>query len=92
MPLTGLQFHISDVPIVYGGKDLTDYLVRFATTLDPNGGNTDATEINWPRYTLDSPQLLTLLDGNTPLAITNDTFRREAMDVMIEFSLANLAP
>ena len=78
-----LQTHGTDVSVIYGPSDLTDYLIRFATNLDPNG----ATGISWPQYSVDSPQLLTLLDGSVPLNITDDTFRAEGFAYLTELSL-----
>jgi acetylcholinesterase len=63
---------------------MTDFLVRFAATLDPNG----KTGIRWPQYTTSSPQLLTFLDGDTPLAITQDTYRVREMSFLTNLSLA----
>ena len=63
---------------------MTDFLVRFVNTLDPNGGP----EIDWPAYTTRSPQLLAFVEGKTPLAVIPDTFRKEAMDFLTQLSLA----
>ena len=68
---------------IYGGGDLVDYLVNFVNHLDPNGGGGDS----WPRYTLDSPSLLTFQDGIVPLAITQDNFRNEGIALLTELSL-----
>ncbi|KIJ15391.1 hypothetical protein PAXINDRAFT_11935 [Paxillus involutus ATCC 200175] len=37
--------HGSDVSNVYGAQDMTSYLVRFVSNLDPNGG----TDLYWPQ-------------------------------------------
>jgi len=71
---------------------MTDYLVRFATTLDPNDGNKNATEIEWPRYTLETRKMLTFLDGTPSLTITEDTYREKAMEVMTDIFLVNPLP
>ncbi|KAH9170117.1 carotenoid ester lipase precursor [Lactarius sanguifluus] len=52
LPILG-SAHASDIAIIYGGQDLTDYLIHFATNLNPNGGSSP----QWPRYTTSSPQL-----------------------------------
>lgn len=78
------QVHASDIPVIYGPADMTDYLIRFVATLDPNGGGA----FNWPLYTAASPQLLTFLDGNTPLAVTQDTFRADGIAFLTKLSLA----
>ncbi|KAG7088671.1 hypothetical protein E1B28_012643 [Marasmius oreades] len=71
------SFHGSDLLSVYGGYDMTDYLVRFATNLDPNGD----TGIYWPKYTTAAPSLLTFKTGIQPLEITQDAYREEALKV-----------
>lgn len=63
---------------------MTDFLVRFVHTLDPNGG----TEIHWPAYTSESPRLLAFVDGETSLEVIPDTFRKDAMDFVTQLSLA----
>ncbi|KAI0030227.1 alpha beta-hydrolase [Vararia minispora EC-137] len=90
-PVLG-AFHGSDVSNFYGPGDMTDYLIRFATMLDPNGGNVNATEIPWPQYTLETKQMLMFLDGDVSLAIGTDTFREEAIEKMMEFSLTHPLP
>jgi acetylcholinesterase len=63
--------------------ELTDYLIHFATHLDPNGGSSP----EWQRYTKESPQVMTLIDwGKTN--ITQDTYRAEAIKYVIKLSLA----
>jgi acetylcholinesterase len=84
--------HGSDIAIIYGPADMTDYLIRFGVTLDPNGGNTNAAQIAWPAYTPDAPTLLTFLDGSTPLTLSNDTYREEAIRTLIQASLADPQP
>ncbi|THH17257.1 hypothetical protein EW146_g3519 [Bondarzewia mesenterica] len=84
LPILG-STHGSDLLNVYGPGDMTDYLIHFATNLDPNGN----TGINWPMYKNSSPQLLTFLDGNQSLIITQDTYREEGMAYLAQLSLAN---
>ena len=59
------QFHGSDLYNVYGGDDMTSYLVRFVTNLDPNGA---PGTLSWPRWTTSSPNLLTFLDRADAIA------------------------
>jgi acetylcholinesterase len=87
-PVLG-TLHGSDVGIIYGPSDMTDYLIHFGVMLDPNGENTNASEIAWPAYTPDAPTLLTFLDGSMPLALSNDTYREEAMQTLIQASLVD---
>ncbi|KAF7984603.1 hypothetical protein HWV62_12801 [Athelia sp. TMB] len=78
--------HGTDMQSTYGsgnGTELQDYVINFAYHLDPNG----PTVPKWPQYTLASPKLLTLLDGATPVSITEDTFRVEAMAGIAEIAL-----
>ena len=69
---------------MFGGGDMTDFLVRFVNTLDPNGGP----EIHWPEYSPEAPQLLGFVEGTPNLTIIADTFRKEAMDFVTQLSLA----
>jgi len=80
-----VQVHTSDLLNVYFNGELTDYLIRFVATLDPNG----STGAYWPKYTTQSPNLLTFLDGLIPVTITQDTYRRDAIDYMITVTLSN---
>ena len=85
LPVLG-SFHGSDVLNIYGGGDLTDYLIHFATNLDPNGGLSP----QWPQYTTSSPQLMTLVDSQaTNRTITLDTYRVEAIKFLTKLSLAH---
>ena len=70
---------------VYGGGELEDYLIRFVSNLDPNGD----TGIFWPQYSVESPNLLTFWDGLTPLGITQDSFRDDAISFLISVMLSN---
>ncbi|EIW58887.1 carotenoid ester lipase precursor [Trametes versicolor FP-101664 SS1] len=83
--VTGLgAAHSTELAIIFGGQDMTDFLVRFVNTLDPNGGP----EIHWPAYTSESPQLLAFVDGAKPLEVIPDTFRKDAMDFVTQLGLA----
>ncbi|KAN0139660.1 Alpha/Beta hydrolase fold [Lactarius tabidus] len=84
LPILG-SAHASDIPIIYGGQDLTNYLIHFVTNLDPNGGS----DAQWPQYTTSSPQLLTLYDAPVPTNITLDTYRAEGMTFLTQLSLTH---
>jgi carboxylesterase type B len=75
---------MSDLANVYGGNDMTEYLVRFVANLDPNGAGT----LSWPMWTTNSPNLLTFLDGLIPQQITQDTYRADAIAYMNSVNLA----
>ena len=89
VPILG-SFHSSDLLNIFGGGDLTDFLIQFVTNLDPNG----ILSPHWPRYTTSSPQLMTLLGGQLEATnnlnnrtITLDTFRVEGMEFITNISL-----
>ena len=69
---------------------MTDYFVRYVTYLDPNGNNGPDVAVVWPEYDTDAPQLLTLLDGDTPLVISNDTYREDPIKYVIQLELARV--
>ena len=65
---------------------LPSYTIRFTANLDPNGKNAT----NWPKYTSSTPQMLSFNDGLIkPLSLTQDTYRAEAMDKLIEVMQTN---
>ncbi|RPD58843.1 carotenoid ester lipase precursor [Lentinus tigrinus ALCF2SS1-7] len=66
--------HGSDfLPALAFGNELTDYIIQFATHLDPNGASNRT--IAWPKYDSVSRPVLTLHDGDVPLAIETDDVR-----------------
>ncbi|OSC99767.1 carotenoid ester lipase precursor [Trametes coccinea BRFM310] len=75
--------HGSELANVYGGGDMADYLIRFATNLDPNGDGA----VDWPRYSNDHPQLLTFQDGAVPLTLSSATYRFAGMEFLTNLSL-----
>ena len=84
VPILG-SFHSSDLLNIYGGGDLTDFLIQFVTHLNPNG----VFGPHWPLYTRLSPQLMTLLDNQvTNRTVTLDTYRVEGMEFITDLSLA----
>ncbi|KAG7088905.1 hypothetical protein E1B28_012850 [Marasmius oreades] len=85
LPFLGAA-HGTDILNIYGGGELADYLIRFATNLDPNGPGS----ASWPEYTTASPSLLTLVDNLLfPIQITQDTYRKGAMDAVTKITLEN---
>ena len=73
-----MQYHASDLDILFGGQDLADYAINFVNHHNPNGrGNA-----TWPRYTPANPTLFTLLDGNVTHALSQDTFRAEGIEYL----------
>ncbi|KAJ7480554.1 carotenoid ester lipase precursor [Mycena latifolia] len=82
VPLLG-SFHATDILNVYFDGELTDYLINFATTLNPNG----KTVPNWPAYTTASPNMMTFLDGLIPTTISQDTYRAAGMAFLTNITL-----
>ncbi|KAJ7192633.1 carotenoid ester lipase precursor [Mycena pura] len=86
LPYLG-AFHSTELTNAYGGGDLGAHFIRFASTLNPSSNSSG--DIAWPRYTTNSPQTLTFLDGDVPLTMTNDDYRVEAIkavtDLMLKF-------
>ncbi|KAF8272602.1 Alpha/Beta hydrolase protein [Lactarius quietus] len=84
LPFLG-SAHGTDFPNIYGGGDLTEYLIQFTTNMDPNGGLSP----QWPQYSAPSPQLMTFFDGPNNLPernITRDTFRSVAIEFLVSSS------
>ncbi|KAJ7713986.1 carotenoid ester lipase precursor [Mycena metata] len=77
-------FHSSELANAYGGGDLGAFFIRFITTLNPSAPNAS---VKWPKYTTKSSDMLTFLDGDVPLAVTQDDYRVEAIQAMIELLL-----
>ena len=78
------QFHSSDLLQVFFSGELQDYFIHFFNGRDPNYGSE---LLPWPRYELEDAQLLTLLDGIQSLTISQDTFRKDALQLLGELSL-----
>ncbi|KAI0060457.1 carotenoid ester lipase precursor, partial [Artomyces pyxidatus] len=77
------SIHGSDLQSTYTQGDLTDYFIRFAVTLNPNGN----AATHWPQYSNASPQQLTLWDGPTS-NVTEDTYRVDGFNLLTQLSLA----
>ena len=83
LPILG-SAHGSDLSNVYGPGELTNYLIHFATHLDPNGGSSP----QWPQYTNASLQLMTFISEDDT-TITQDTYRADAMKYITKIFLAH---
>ncbi|EIM86930.1 alpha/beta-hydrolase [Stereum hirsutum FP-91666 SS1] len=77
------SYHGSDS--AYAPGELRDAVINFANNLDPNGPTLGISD--WPKYTTDAPTLFTLLDGNVSVALANDTYRADAMSILVNVSL-----
>jgi acetylcholinesterase len=82
LPILG-SAHSSDVSYIYGGGELTDYLINFVTNSDPNGPSLT----HWPQYDTKSLQLLTLYDSPVPSNVTLDKFRVKEVEYLIDLLL-----
>ena len=64
---------------------MTDFLVHFVNTLDPNGGSLP----HWPVYSTRAPKLMGFVEEkDTSLTIIPDTFREEQMQFLTQLGLA----
>ncbi|KAM5544420.1 hypothetical protein V8D89_002080, partial [Ganoderma adspersum] len=78
--------HGRDLLSLSRGEELTDYVIQFIMTLDPNGRSNRT--ITWPWYDPTLRQMLRVLDGEEPLLIIGrDNAREEAMEFMMALSL-----
>jgi len=78
-PLLG-SYHGSDMLNMFGGGELTTFVLNFINHLDPNGES--GPEV-WPKHTAESPVMLAFFNSTTePLSrsVIEDTYREEAMD------------
>ncbi|KAF9568740.1 carotenoid ester lipase precursor [Agrocybe pediades] len=75
--------HGSDFASVESG-DLGDYLIRFATTLNPNPSGPHS--FHWPNYDLKTRQLM-LLQDDPPRSLITDTYRQAPMEFLTKLCL-----
>jgi hypothetical protein len=73
------QYHTADDAAIYGPGDMTDTIVRFTATLDPNG----ALSVLWPAYTPGAPSMFHFVDGDVPFEVINDTYRAEGIGALV---------
>ncbi|KAG2747886.1 hypothetical protein P692DRAFT_20819463 [Suillus brevipes Sb2] len=88
VPLLG-AYHGSDfLDEMRGGPgSLLDHFIRFAAKLDPNG---DPAGIFWPQYAVESKDILMIGEWPwSPPTIVQDTYRKEAIKFLMNFSLAH---
>ncbi|PPR05616.1 hypothetical protein CVT26_009137 [Gymnopilus dilepis] len=76
------SFHGSD--LTSAENFLDDHIINFAVTHDPNTGN----GVNWPEYTVQSPQAYTFppTAGSLPI-VTQDDYRKDPMEYLTNISL-----
>ena len=81
--------HTCELQNIFDGGDLTDLLVRFVATLDPNDPK-NASAVYWPAWEdcADGPEMLALVsEGNVTQTVIKDTFRKEAIEFLVELGL-----
>ena len=83
-----LQVHGSDLLNMFGVGELGEYLIRFATNLNPNS-NFIFAGLQWPKYDLKSRKVITFFDFLPRVAISQDDYRQDAMRHLTEVTLAN---
>ncbi|KAH9926258.1 alpha/beta-hydrolase [Epithele typhae] len=80
--------HGSEIPNMYGGGDMTDLLINFVNTLNPN---IPTSKLPWPRYSLSNPTLLEFI-GNSSLRLIPDTYREEQIEYLMQLNLQHTWP
>ena len=79
------QAHGSDATAaLFGANELTDYIIQFTATLNPNGGSNRT--IEWPQYDTESRKALHIVEDG--IEIGNDTLRFKPMQELSELSIA----
>ena len=80
-----MQIHGSDFKAaLFGPNELTDYIIQFTATQDPNG--TSNQTITWPKYDTVRRRALHIVDEG--LSIGNDSLRLAAMEGLTTLSVA----
>ncbi len=80
-----VQPHGTDLAQALSGNVYTDYLIQFAATKNPNGGNSDRT-VYWPKYDTKSRKALKIVEDG--VEIGTDTDRLVAMGALSALSVA----
>ncbi|EMD39462.1 hypothetical protein CERSUDRAFT_91971 [Gelatoporia subvermispora B] len=73
---------LTDLFNMYGPGDLTDRLISFATTGDPNNG----TGIYWPQWSVSSPHQLNI-QNDSSFTVEDDTFRTEGINLLMALNI-----
>ncbi|KAJ7644706.1 carotenoid ester lipase precursor [Roridomyces roridus] len=82
LPFLG-SAHFTDILNSYGTGELRDAVINFSNNLDPNGH----TVPNWPKWSVANPNMMTFLDGLFPTQISQDTYRKDAMEAITQITL-----
>ena len=88
-----LQTHGAELSNMYGPGDMTDYLINFMHKFDPNG---NTSKIHWEKYKADNPVVLDFIGddayGNDSLRLIQDTYRKDALDLLMKLNLEEPLP
>ncbi|EMD33632.1 hypothetical protein CERSUDRAFT_159848 [Gelatoporia subvermispora B] len=76
---------VTDLLDIYAPGTLTDYLINFVAFGQPDNG----TGIYWPRWIKSSPKILSFTNDSVPVEIIDDTFREEAINLVVSLNLAH---
>ena len=80
-----MQIHGSDFKAaLFGPNELTDYIIQFVATQDPNGASNQT--IFWPKYDMVHRRKLRILDEG--VKVDGDLQRSAAMEELTALSLA----
>ncbi|KAI0703975.1 Alpha/Beta hydrolase protein, partial [Earliella scabrosa] len=93
LPGTFAKGHGTDLVNAFGLGDMTDYIVRFVRTLDPNGmaGAANSESVRWPAFDNVNRATLQFVDrgilGGGGLEIGRDEQRLEGIDALERLSM-----
>ncbi|EMD36405.1 hypothetical protein CERSUDRAFT_95717 [Gelatoporia subvermispora B] len=73
---------LTDLFNIWGPGDLTDRLISFANTQNPNNG----TGIDWPQWSISAPHQLNI-HNDSSFTVEDDTFRAEGIDLLMTLNI-----
>ncbi|EMD36549.1 hypothetical protein CERSUDRAFT_106383 [Gelatoporia subvermispora B] len=73
---------LTDLFNMYGPGDLTDRLISFVTTGNPNNG----TGIDWPQWSITKPHQLNI-QNDSSFTVEDDTFRAEGINLLMALNI-----
>ncbi|KAI0742072.1 alpha/beta-hydrolase [Daedaleopsis nitida] len=84
VPGLGAAHGSNFIPALTMADELTDYIIQFTATQDPNSGSNRT--ISWPTYDTSTRKVLSILEDG--IQIGNDTARLKAMAALSALSVA----
>ena len=76
-----IKTHGAEIPNMYQAGDMSDKLISFANSFDPNPPSELWKEYYWPRYSTSSPLMLAFT-GNDTFGYIEDTYRSKQIDFL----------